>query len=671
MNVSCHGNALSGCIPDGGEDPRASAPVVTVALVGNANVGKSVVFNQLTGLNQYIGNWPGKTVSWAEGECTFHGLRFKLVDLPGIYSLSTYSLEEIVTRDYITKNKPDFIVNVIDASNLERNLFLTIQLLMLSPCPVIVVANQWDVARSKGLVIDSARLGDLLSCPVIEAVAVHGRGTHEILEWIEAHRECRADHHISFGKEVESRLDQLSQRAGGIHALPGSRFTLLKLLEGDSSISEAVGKLDKELVAMAKHHAQELEKMHGEDITSILSAEIYFYVNKIVNQVQKVERGKVKASFSEKLDHVTTHSAFGYLVLAGILLVIYFGVFTIGSIISDNVDALYDLLTGLLPGGWESDIWLSILWSGGVGSLFGAIGGVLPFIFLFYLFMEVLQDSGYLPRAAFLMDGLMHRMGLHGKSIIPLIISFGCNVPGCTACKIMETHEEKKLNMFVSTMVPCAAVTTVVLGLVGTYVGILYAALLYAINFAIILVLGRLAFKMIKGANSEMIIELHDFRKPNFGVILKQTWFRGKEFLSKALLLIVIIGMGLEIMLMLDILDPINAFLSPVTVFWLGLPAGVGIFLIYGVLRKELTLVLLATFVASIGMDITLYMTPLQMMVFALVTMLYVPCFTTIIVLGKECGWKYALIVTLAEIGVALLVGGVVNWIGLGIVAAL
>ncbi len=656
---------MSCCDPESNPIPDVSGQI-RVALVGNCNVGKSVIFNQLTGMNQTVGNWPGKTVSWVEGPATFNGRVFKLVDLPGIYSLSTYSLEEVVTRQYIVEKRPDILVDVIDASNLERNLFFTLQLLMLKVAPLIVVLNQFDLAKSKGLAIDCDKLSELLGCPVIPAVAVHGRGVHEILEVaidIRDRGEKRIAPKIRLGSEVEKYMATLESALPVEGNIFPARFAALKLMEGDREMLKYIQDRRPEVVQLARKAAEELETLHGEKIAEIISAELYSIVHHVVSAVQVIEHPLEKETLPDKLDHLTTHSVGGYVILVAVLLGIYTAVFVIGGMAASAVDTLYQGLSDLVYDAWGTAPAVQILWDGGMGSFLGAVGGVLPFVFLFYFFLEVLQDSGYLPRAAFLMDSVMHRVGLHGKSIIPLIIGFGCNVPGCTACRIMETEREKNLNIFVTTLVPCAARATVIMGLVGYYLGLQWAFLLYAVNFAVIIVIGRIAFKLAKGENTELIIELHDYRKPNMNVIVKQTWFRSKEFVYRAVPLIVVFGIALQVLTLINALDPINAFIAPVTVSWLGLPVGVGIFLIYGVARKEMTLVLLSNFVLALGLtSVAQYMTPLQMIVFCLVIMLYVPCMATIAVVKKEAGWKIAVSITLVEIGVAILLGGLINW---------
>jgi ferrous iron transport protein B len=285
----------------------------------------------------------------------------------------------------------------------------------------------------------------------------------------------------------------------------------------------------------------------------------------------------------------------------------------------------------------------------------------------FYFTIEIIQDSGYLPRAAFLMDKAMHVLGVHGKTVITMILGFGCNVPACAGCRIMETEREKKISIALTSLIPCAAVMAVVLGLVGRYLGLGWVTLLFIINFLVILIVGRILNKTLPGTCTELIMEMHEYRTPNYKVILKQTWLRSREFIFKALPIIIIFGISLEIVLILNLFEPVNFILSPITVFWLGLPSITGVFLIYGIVRKELTLVLLLLFAESIGKTLSIYssnalLSPIQMIVFTLVTMLYIPCFATIIVIAKQTSWKYAIQITLLEISLALLIGGVVNY---------
>jgi ferrous iron transport protein B len=297
-----------------------------------------------------------------------------------------------------------------------------------------------------------------------------------------------------------------------------------------------------------------------------------------------------------------------------------------------------------------------LVWGGAMEGLIAGITIVLPYIIPFYLILYFLENSGYLSRIAFLMDNVMHKIGLHGKAFIPLMLGFGCNVPACLGCRIMETQRERLLAAFVVTLVPCAATTVIILGLVGDYLGVHWALALYLVDFAIIFALGRLAFKVVPGEPTALIMEMHDYRWPHMKTILKQTWFRVAEFIKIAFPLIIVGSVVLKLADVLGWLETVASVLSPVTVAWLGLPAITGITLIFGVLRKELSLVMLAALLAPAGLA---SLTPLQMIVFTLVAMLYIPCVATIAALVRDFGWKKALYITVFEIAFAILVGGI------------
>ncbi len=672
------------------KDRKLSEATINIALAGNPNVGKSVIFNQLTGLSQTIGNWPGKTVEKLEGYLEFLGYHFNIVDLPGIYSLSTYSLEEIVSREYIVSDNVDIIINVIDATNLERNLFFTFQLLELK-VPMIIAINQMDILRKRNIELDFNQLEAIFKIPVLPVVAVHGTGVHELLEkCIELVRNtsknpsriCKFNKTeyifpnlseiMSFGKEIELKIKDLILEIEHIqtniqeHKYP-FRFLAIKLLESDDEILKFFNYTEKSkpLLDKTTEFVKELEEYHGEDINSIISSEIYSNINRIVEKVVKFKTKKEmkKISLADKLDHLTTHSFWGYVVLVLVIAGIYSFTFLIGGFLGTIIDDSFSLWTEniyLLFG--KENVLVKILWDGGLGGLMGAIGGVLVYVIPFFFTIELLQDSGYLPRAAFLMDRLMHILGVHGKTIITMILGFGCNVPACAGCRIMETEREKKISIALTSLVPCAAVMTVVMGLVGRYLGLEWVLILFLINFIVIIIVGKILNKTLPGSCTELIMEMHEYRKPNYKVIAKQTWVRSKEFIFKALPIIIVFGIILEILFILNILEPINVILSPITVFWLGLPALAGVFLIYGILRKELTLVLLALLSENVGLTLTGLLTPIQMVIFSLVTMLYIPCFATIIIIAKQTNWKYALQIAFLEIGIALVIGGLIHF---------
>ncbi|MFX1525117.1 MAG: ferrous iron transport protein B, partial [Promethearchaeota archaeon] len=482
--------------------------VINIALAGNPNVGKSVIFNQLTGLSQTIGNWPGKTVEKMEGYLDFLGFHFNIVDLPGIYSLSTYSIEEIVSREYLISKDVDIIINVVDSTNLERNLFFTFQLLELE-VPMIIAMNQMDILRKRNIDIDFQQFEKIMDLPVLPVVAVHGTGVHQLLEKaIEMVQNRGSDVNFSktktkvkklgsfrsFGKEIESKVQDLTAKIErplineNENHYP-SRFLALKLLEGDEEIQKSLNTTKKfsGILDLALHYRKDLEDYHGEDINTIISSEIYKNINNLVEKVTiiKSKQELFRKSIADKIDHITTHSLFGYLILILVLIGIYVFTFTIGDFLGGLIDTSFGTWTAYIHSVFGStNIVINLLWDGALGGLFGAIGGVLVYVIPFFLVIEILQDSGYLPRAAFLMDRLMHSIGVHGKTIITMILGFGCNVPACAGCRIMETEREKKMSLALTSLIPCAAVMTVVMGLIGRYLGMGWVIVLFLINFS-------------------------------------------------------------------------------------------------------------------------------------------------------------------------------------------
>ncbi len=658
-------------------ESRSKDKVIHIALAGNPNVGKSVIFNQLTGMSQVVGNWPGKTVKKAEGKCKFKNYIFKIVDLPGIYSLSTYSIEEIISREYIVEEKPDYIINVIDVNQLERNLFFTIQLQMLNR-PMILALNQYDVLLQRGFDIDDDKIEELLGIKTQKVVAVHNRGVHELLEKIieiEEGGEINNSKPIIFGKEIEYEIQRLSSEITSNEFLQEDRyplqFTSFKILEDDEHIKKHLieskeNQLDHFLY-IVEEKRKNLEDFHGETISTILNSEIYNIANHIYEESIIIKETSRTFKVRNFFDHITVHSIFGYLILAVVLLGTYYLIFKFGDMISDLMDGLFSNLTPgaeQILGGEENWIY-KLVWNGFLGGLFAGVGGVLPFVIPFYFFIEILQDIGYLPRAAYLMDRFMHRIGVHGKTIIPILLGFGCTVPAVSACAIMETEKQRKKSIIISSMIPCSAITTIVMGLVFKWRGPWVTLVLYLILLSIIIAIGKILTIFSDVDESELIIELHDFRVPNFKVILKQTWHRSKEFVYLALPLIIIFGILMEIFVEFNLLEWVNFLLSPVIEHFLGLPRSIGVFLIYGVLRKELNLVLLEQFVKSLPAGITMveYLSTIQMITFTLITLLYIPCLATFITIRKEVGKKFARHLLFFRLLGATLIAGTVYWI--------
>lgn len=626
-----------------------------IALAGNANVGKSAIFNYLTKLHQHLGNWPGKTVEKAEGTFRFRDYLIDVIDLPGIYSLSAYSIEELVTREYIAKEKPDVVVDVVDASVLERNLYLTLQLMEME-LPLVVALNQTDIAEKKGIRTDQEALEKLLGVPVVETVAIKGTGIFGLVEkTIEVFEKSERPKRIPYGREIEETISRVEKVAGSAGGAYPPRWVALKLLEEDQEISGLVSGMDEKAAARVGSIAKSVEKMHHHSCATAVACERYAAIGEIVNKVQKPLKKKA-LSPAERLDRLITHKFWGYPVVLASLALMFVSIFVFGNFLSGLMEkALADfigLLGSLLGTGFIAGVLISL-----VEGTIAAVTVVFPYVIPFYVVLGVLEDSGYLARIAFLMDRIMHSIGLHGKAFIPMILGYGCNVPACLGCRIMETQRERTIAIFVTTFVPCAAVTAVILGLVAKFVGIWWALALYVIDLCIIFLLGRIAFRVLPGEPTGLIMEIPSLRAPQLKTTFRQTWFRLKDFVFIAFPVMIASTVFIKIIQLAGLLGLVNDAISPVTVLWLGLPAVTGIAFIFGILRKELTLVMLAALLGTTNFAAVL--SHVQMLVFAFVTMLYIPCAATIAVLIKEAGWKKALSITAFKIAFAILAGGI------------
>jgi len=631
---------------------------LVIALAGNANVGKSVIFNHLTGLHQHIGNWPGKTVEKAEGTLHYRGYTIDIIDLPGIYSLSTFSIEELISRIYIAVERPDLVINVVDASVLERNLFFTLQLMELET-PMVIALNQVDMAKKKGIKINYKKLEKALGVPVVPTVATRGTGLYELLQRSVESIEEGETHpaKMKYGGEVEERTEALSELVKKIHYPYPARWTAVKLLENDEQVEREICEINPEIISAAEKLADEIEEIHDHSCSTVITSERYEIAGCIAREVQSIVP-PMKPPMRERIHTVTTHKIYGYPIIAISLLAIFYFIFTFGDYTSG---VLSDFLYGF-EGLFRGEIVRELIWGGVIEGIIAGVTIALPYILPFYFVLYLLEDSGYLSRIAFLLDNLMHKIGLHGKAFIPLMLGYGCNVPACLGCRIMETERERLIAGFVTTLVPCAAQTAIILGLVGAFVGIQWALALYIIDLLIIFLLGRLAFKALPGEPTALIMEMHDYRAPHLRTVLQQTWFRLVEFMKMAFPLIIAGGFVIKLAEVMGLLNRIVDLLSPMTVTWLGLPAIAGIALVFGVLRKELTLIMLATLLlVEPGQTFAHVLTPVQMLVFTLVTMLYIPCIATIAALIREFGWKKAAFITVVEIAFAIVAGGVAS----------
>jgi ferrous iron transport protein B len=650
--LSCHSRPS-----DSKKSKNNKGITITIALAGNANVGKSVLFNQLTGSSQIIGNWPGKTVEKAEGTLNFEGQKIKVIDLPGIYSFSTFGMEEIVSREYIALENPDVVINVVDASVLERNLFFTLQLIEMEALLVISL-NQVDVAKKKGIVINIKKLEQALGVPVIPTVGIRGEGVYELTKTavgVARNRNRNGKKPVRYGAEIEERISKLDQaiQTENLGLTYPSRWVAIKLLEDDPEIRKLVLSKSESVIKTSEVLAAEISSIHNEPSFAVIASEKYSLASKIASEAQR--QSDVKTTLSERLDWLTTHKMFGYLTSVGVIAGLLLWTLSVGNLLSNlfsNALSLFSPVNPALSGSIQG-----IIWNGIYGGLVAGITLVVPYVVPFFLMLAMIEDSGILTRVAFMMDSAMHKIGLHGKALIPMILGYGCNVPAIRACRIMETKRERLLASYVITFVPCSARTIVILGLVAAFVSPAWALALYAVDIALIFVSGRIAFKVVPGQSTGLIMEMHSFKVPSLSVVAKQTWVRTKSLIYFVFPLYIIGSVLIQVLYAIGILQQLSNAISPLTVSWLGLPAIAGILLIMGLIRKELTLL---GAVAIFGTEnLALFFTPVQLITLALISIIFIPCISTVTVLAKDHGWKTAAVIAIANFATAMLVGGI------------
>ncbi len=631
---------------------------LTIALAGNANVGKSVIFNQLTGSHQIIGNWPGKTIQKSEGYLIYKGYKIKVIDLPGIYSFSTYSEEELISRDFIAKEKPDIVINVVDAIHLERNLFFTFQLIELE-ANLVIALNQVDLLIKSDFTIDSKKLEDILNVPVIPTVAIEGKGIEKLIEKCIEIYEGKIEYNpisIKYGKEVEEKIEELTNKITYNYSYP-KRWFIIKLLEGDEGVKKLVK--DENILKTIKEKSDELEAIHGEPISLILTQEKYNLSNKITKEV--LIKKEKKINISDSLDKIFLHPFFGYITLIISLFLIFYSIFKFGNFISGYLNSFFDILKTYFLKFNINETLKKILWDGIGEGVIGGISVALPYLIPFYILLSILEDSGYLSRMAFFTDSFMHFIGLHGKAFFPLMLGFGCNVPAVLGSRILETKKQKFLTATLATLIPCSARTIIILGLVGIFLGFKYVLIIYIIDFIIIFLSGKLLSKIIPGKSYGLIMEMPPLRKPSMKIVLKQSWFRIKDFVYFAFPIIIFGNFLLQLLSLTNLLNIFVQFISPLFVNFLGLPPLTSIPLIFGILRKELTLIMLFSLFGT--NSVLSFMTPKQIIIYSLITLFYFPCIATFAVLKREIGLLNAILITIFEIIFAILLGGLLNFI--------
>ena len=521
---------------------------IKIALAGNPNCGKTTMFNALTGSNQYVGNWPGVTVEKKEGHLKYKkGEDVIVTDLPGIYSLSPYTLEEVVSRDYILKENPDVIIDLVDATNIERNLYLTTQLIETG-VPVVIALNMSDLLEKRGIQVDVERLSMLLGCKVIKTSALKETGLKEVVD--EAIKTAKKiDHKLPeamFSSDVESAISSVRNLLVDISDYE-KRWYAIKLLERDEKVIAEV-KLSAEDAKTVENTAKGLEEKLDNDTESIFTDERYNYIQKIVSTT--VKKREEKLTVSDKIDRIVTNRILGIPIFIAIMwLVYYVSVTTVGTFVTDwtndvFVVSIQDFLTGVLTNLGASELLIQLIVDGIVGGV-GAVIGFAPQMVILFLFLSILEDCGYMVRIAFVMDRVFRHFGLSGKSFIPLLIGSGCGVPGIMASKTIEQDNDRRLTIMTTTFIPCGAKLPVIALLGGIICGRItgdyesagfIAPLMYFAGIAAVLVSAIILKKTkpFSGKPAPFVMELPAYHIPSLKTVLMHVWERTKAFLIKA-----------------------------------------------------------------------------------------------------------------------------------------
>jgi len=640
--------------------PDAERPVV-VCLAGNPNVGKSSLFNTLTGESHETAHCAGVTVEACAVCMRWRDRTLEIVDLPGSYALDGLGEDQLAARRAVLDWRPDVVVAVVDATNLARGLYLPLQLLDLG-YRVVIALNLADEARRRGRMPDAQALSRDLGVPVVPTVAPRGEGVADLKEAVlavAAGGGLGKTAGTPLPPAVEGRVAEvalhIAVRADDEPPAPGGlgpRAAALAVLEGDEDVSRALGLQEEGLLTDADEGlALEISKARHAEARALADA------------------AQTTGSSADRWWRLTTAPRTGIPILLGVIVGVFATLFIVG-----------DLLSRVLTAAWTAwispaviDVVTAIFGEGTLGKvvLWGVDGGILatlavgiPYILTFYFILAMVEDTGYMNAAAFLSDRVLHRVGLHGRAIIPLIAAGGCNVPAIIATRSLVTRRERVIASILATLTPCSARTAVIIGAVAGVAGWQYAVLTYVVLIVVIVLAGLGLNRLMPGDKGVLVMEMFPFRRPVVRQVARKTWRRFREFVWDAAPIILLGSMALGVLYETGWIWELGTVLGPVVEGLLMLPMVAGLTLVFAVLRKELALQLLLVFatVAAGGtvVSISTFMTTSQIVTFAIVNALYIPCVATIAVLGRELGWRTTALICAGTLGLALLVGGVV-----------
>ena len=653
---------------------------IVLSIAGNPNCGKTVLFNSLTGARQHVGNWPGVTVEKKEGSLIVGDKIIKVIDLPGTYSLGAYSEDEAVARDYILFEKPDVVVNVIDSSNIERNLYLTCQLLEMG-AKVMIALNMYDEAKSKRIEIDLNKMATLLGVPVLPTVATKNQGLEELVQQVIKTSSLNENKSfvIKYGSDIEEAISLLQaeiMKETELMEVGNSRWLAIKFLEGDQAVREIVEKsiVSTQLEKLRNSLVKKLEALWGDDIEVILAEKRYGYISGIVKEsVRRHLSAEEKQSITDKIDKVITNRFLGIPIFLLAMWAIFQFTFTLGNPMADGIEVFVGWLGTIINVGLHAAGAPELLNSLIVDGIIGGVGSVIVFmpnIFLLFFAISLLEDSGYMARAAYITDRFMHTLGLHGKSFIPMIIGFGCNVPGILATRTLENKRDRLITILINPLMSCSARLPVYILFTGAFFSANQGLVIFALYIlGIILAIGMgVIFKKLvfKGETSHFVMELPPYRVPTLKSTFIHMWDRGSSFIRKAGTIIVAVVIlvwvlsslpaGVEYASKESLLGHIGALIAPIFK-----PAGFGtweasVALLFGIVAKEVVVGTLGTVYGAgeegLSAIIAKTWTPLSGFSFMVMTLIYIPCVAAIGAIKRETnswGWTvFAIVYSLA-----------------------
>ncbi len=628
-----------------------------IVLIGQPNSGKSTLFNSISGVKAKTSNFPGTSIKLTESTIRVGGRIFELIDLPGSYSLHPFEPAGEVTTEFLLKEKVDLIINVIDASILARGLELTLELLETG-IPLIVVLNQIDEAERKGIKIDREKLEKILGVPVVSTIALYGRGIDELIQRVIevimlGDYKARFDYLPAFVMNEFDKLQEIEIKTDGINL--DRKFLLIELLEGNPRIEKEIIKLNPELEGILKKKREEFQNKYGvAPIDSIMDFR-HSSCMKIAEEVAELKHGRVFV-LDDAIDKWVMHPFFGYIVMAFVFFLFFWLIFKAGTPLENLLLKPFEMARGNVAGLLPDSI-LKVLIDGIFQGLAGGFAIAFPFLLPLSFFITILEDIGYLARSAFLLDSFMHRIGLHGKSVPPFILGYGCNVPAILSTRIIESYRDRVLTSLLIPFIPCSARITVITALTAAFLGPLYAFLIYFLSILVIATVGKISFLLTKRPSEGFLLEIPSYKLPSLKMVFIKTYFYMKSFLFFAIPILIV---GSAVLSVLDYYGASNLFNSAIYPFMkhvLGLPEELGTTLIFGILRKELTLIMLLQALGISYSQIPFYLSPSQIMTFTVFIAFYIPCISVISTIWKEMGWKVSVLSIILSTLIATILG--------------